>query len=58
MDRGIARLFTSWTPLGDINTNLGGLMVLENSPQLGNVKNDYGQRDVDTYYEDDPNAEE
>jgi ectoine hydroxylase-related dioxygenase (phytanoyl-CoA dioxygenase family) len=32
--------------------------VLENSHKLDHIKNDYGQRDVDTYCDDDPNAEE
>lgn len=58
MNRGTTRLFTSWTPLGDIDRRLGGLMILENSHKLEPIKQDYGQRDVDTYCEDDPNAEE
>jgi len=58
MNRGTTRLFTAWTPLGDIDTHLGGLIVLENSHRLDEIRNTYGQRDVDTYCEDDPNAEE
>lgn len=58
MNRGTTQLYTAWTPLGDIDTRLGGLMILENSHKLEQIKSNYGQRDVDTYCEDDPNAEE
>ena len=58
MNRGTTRLYTAWTPLGDIDRKLGGLIILENSHKLDHIKNDYGQRDVDTYCDDDPNAEE
>ena len=58
MNRGTTNLFTAWTPLGDIDHRLGGLIILENSHKLDDVKREYGQRDVDTYCEDDPNAEE
>lgn len=58
MNRGTTQLYTSWTPLGDIDTRLGGLIILENSHKLEHIKGGYGQRDVDTYCEDDPDAEE
>lgn len=58
MNRGTSRLFTAWTPLGEIDRHLGGLIILEGSHKLEDIKNDYGQRDVDTYCDDDPNAEE
>lgn len=58
MNRGTTRLYTAWTPLGEIDRKLGGLIILENSHKLDHIKNDYGQRDVDTYCDDDPNAEE
>ena len=58
MNRGTTDLFTAWTPLGDIDRQLGGLIVLENSHKLDEIRSTYGQRDVDTYCEDDPNAEE
>ena len=58
MNRGTSKLFTAWTPLGDIDTRLGGLIVLERSHRLDEIRNTYGQRDVDTYCEDDPNASE
>ncbi len=58
MNRGTSQLFTAWTPLGEIDTRLGGLIVLEHSHRLDEIRNTYGQRDVDTYCEDDPNAGE
>jgi hypothetical protein len=58
MNRGTLNLYTAWTPLGDIDTTLGGLIVLEKSHRLEEIVQSYGQRDVDTYCEDDPNAEE
>lgn len=58
MNRGTLNLFTAWTPLDDIDTTLGGLIVLERSHRLDEIVSSYGQRDVDTYCEDDPNAEE
>jgi hypothetical protein len=58
MNRGTSQLFTAWTPLGDIDHRLGGLIILEQSHTQESIKQDYGQRDVDTYCEDDPSAEE
>jgi ectoine hydroxylase-related dioxygenase (phytanoyl-CoA dioxygenase family) len=58
MNRGTTRLYTAWTPLGEIDTRLGGLIVLENSHKLDEIRNTYGQRDVDTYCDDDPNEAE
>ncbi|MGB5960440.1 MAG: phytanoyl-CoA dioxygenase family protein [Coleofasciculaceae cyanobacterium] len=49
MGRGTPNLYTVWTPLGDISSEMGGLMILENSHQIGTIKNSYGQRDVDSY---------
>jgi hypothetical protein len=57
MNRGTTNLYTAWTPLGDIDERLGGLIVLENSHTREDIKSTYGQRDVDTYCEDDPGAE-
>ena len=31
MGRGTKNLFTSWTPLGDVPLEMGGLIILENS---------------------------
>ena len=49
MGRGTDKLYTVWTPLGDISWELGGLMILENSHRLETIKNRYGQMDVDSY---------
>lgn len=57
MNRGTLQLYTAWTPLGEIDTHLGGLIVLEGSHKLEDVRETYGSRDVDTYCEDDPDAE-
>jgi hypothetical protein len=51
MGRGTTNLYTSWTPLGDIDRRLGGLMVLEGSHRLEHLKATYGRTDVDTYCE-------
>ncbi len=49
MNRGTAKLLTAWTPLGDIDTTLGGVAVLEGSHRLDDIIRDYATRDVDTY---------
>jgi hypothetical protein len=49
MGRGTDKLYTAWTPLGNISWELGGLMMLENSHCLENIKNSYGRMDVDSY---------
>ncbi len=49
MGRGTDKLYTAWTPLGDISWELGGLMILEKSHHLENIKNRYGRMDVDSY---------
>ena len=51
MGRGTKRLLTTWTPLGDIPREMGGLVILENSHRLEQVKAGYGTLDVDTYCE-------
>lgn len=43
------RLFTAWTPLGDITYAMGGLLLLEGSHKLENLKEGYWNSDVDTY---------
>jgi hypothetical protein len=45
------RLYSAWTPIGDIDFSLGGLMVLENSHRNERLKSTYGAMDVDTYCE-------
>jgi hypothetical protein len=49
MGRGTHDLYTAWTPLGDIDYQLGGLMILEGSNRLENVREEYLSRDVDEY---------
>lgn len=49
MGRGTTRLYTSWTPLGDIDLDMGGLMVLEKSHLHEKLKANYGSKDVDTF---------
>ena len=49
MGRGTQNLFTSWTPFGDVPLIKGGLMILENSHRLEEIKSTYGQMDVDVY---------
>ncbi|MCC6127129.1 MAG: phytanoyl-CoA dioxygenase family protein [Pirellulales bacterium] len=49
MGRGTKQLFTSWTPLEDVPKEKGGLMILEGSHRLEDVKSTYGELDVDTY---------
>lgn len=57
MGRGTPRLYTAWTPLGDVDLSLGGLMVLENSHRRGEKLGNYLQRDVDSFCANGPNAE-
>jgi len=58
MGRGTKHLHTSWTPLGDIPLPMGGLMILESSHRLEEVKSTYGQLDVDVYCTNYPDAAE
>jgi Phytanoyl-CoA dioxygenase (PhyH) len=58
MGRGTHDLYTAWTPLGDIDYLLGGLIVLEGSNRLENVREEYLTRDVDEYCENVEGEEE
>lgn len=51
MGRGTNKICTAWIPLGDIPVHVGGLMILEGSHKLQEVKDSYGQMDVDTVCE-------
>ncbi len=55
MNRGTKRLYTAWTPLGDVSYELGGLIVLEGSHHKREVLGDYWEFDVDTYCVDSKN---
>ncbi|NLC59090.1 MAG: phytanoyl-CoA dioxygenase family protein [Armatimonadetes bacterium] len=47
MGRGTDRLYTVWTPLGDISYEMGPLAVFAGSHRLRRVKETYGRLDVD-----------
>lgn len=49
MGRGTKRLYTAWTPVGDIPIETGGLLVLEHSHLHERLNNGYGSEDVDTF---------
>ena len=49
MGRGTTNLYTSWTPLGDVPFEQGGLMVLEGSHTRDRLIRTYGQKDVDKF---------
>ncbi len=58
MGRGTHDLYTAWTPLGDVDYELGGLMILEDSHRLRSLREGYLRRDVDEYCENVPGEEE
>lgn len=58
MNRGTPRLLTAWVPLGDISYDLGGLIVLENSHKNDRIRETYAKKDVDSYCENRPHADE
>lgn len=49
MGRGTTNLYTTWTPLGDIPLEMGGLLILERSHRHERLNNGYGRKDVDAY---------
>ncbi len=51
MGRGTKRLYTAWTPIGDVPLETGGLMVLEKSHQHERLNSGYATKDVDTFCE-------
>lgn len=51
MGRGTKRLYTAWTPYGDVPREMGGLMVLERSHRNQRLVDGYGSKDVDMYCE-------
>ena len=56
MGRGTPKLFTAWTPLGDIPLSVGGLILLEGSHQRQDLTGAYLAQDVDSYCENGPAA--
>jgi len=57
MGRGTRKLYTAWTPYGDISLDIGGLMLLESSHKEAERIAKYLSRDVDEYCTNGPNAE-
>lgn len=51
MNRGTHNLYTSWTPIGDVSLDIGGLMVLEGSHKIDRLRQNYSMKDVDKYCE-------
>jgi hypothetical protein len=49
MGRGTHRLYTAWTPMGDVDFEQGGLMILESSPTHAQRLQTYLNKDVDAY---------
>ncbi len=58
MNRGTDQLYTTWTPLGAVPFDEGGLMVLEKSHTCEEALGDYWRMDVDTYCSNGPEASE
>lgn len=59
MGRGTKKLYTLWTPLGDIAYDMGGLAFCLGSQHFERIKQTYGQMDVDRdnvvgWFSDDP----
>jgi hypothetical protein len=57
MNRGTHQLYTSWTPIGDVPLEMGGLMVLENSHQHRKLRENYSMKDVDAFCENKVGAD-
>jgi ectoine hydroxylase-related dioxygenase (phytanoyl-CoA dioxygenase family) len=56
MNRGTHNLYTAWTPIGDVDFEQGGLIVLERSNHHHRLRETYGMQDVDAYCENKPEA--
>ncbi|GIX05897.1 MAG: hypothetical protein KatS3mg115_0300 [Candidatus Poribacteria bacterium] len=54
MGRGTSRLYTAWTPIGDVPYQEGALMVLENSHRIEELLNTYAKIDVDDLSKPNP----
>lgn len=59
MGRGTKQLCTTWTPLGDISYDMGGLAICLGSQHFRKLKETYGEMDVDRdkvtgWFSDDP----
>ena len=49
MGRGTHNVYTAWTPIGDVNLEMGGLMVLEGTRHHESRLQSYFKKDVDSY---------
>jgi hypothetical protein len=49
MGRGTTKLYTAWTPMGDVPLTMGGLLILERSHTHTRLNSNYGRKDVDSY---------
>ncbi|HZM06087.1 MAG TPA: phytanoyl-CoA dioxygenase family protein [Candidatus Saccharimonadales bacterium] len=49
MGRGTHNVYTAWTPIGDVNMEMGGLMVLEGTRDHESRLQSYYKKDVDSY---------
>jgi len=47
INRGTGNLYSTWIPLGDVNREIGTLIVLENSHKLEDLKQTYSYKDAD-----------
>lgn len=56
MGRGTHELFTAWTPMGDNDFSVGGLLLLEGSNNHNGLAKSYWMSDVDTCCVNKPNA--
>jgi len=57
MGRGTPNLYTMWTPLGDVDRTLGGLLILEHSHHHQRLRDTYCRKDVDSYCTNKPSGE-
>jgi hypothetical protein len=58
MGRGTHNLYTAWTPIGDVDFEQGGLMILESSTKHAGYLSNYLNKDVDSYCLNGPYAED
>ncbi|MBC8161058.1 MAG: phytanoyl-CoA dioxygenase family protein [Roseiflexaceae bacterium] len=49
MGRGTPKVYTAWTPIGDIPLSTGGLLILERSHTHERLNENYGKKDVDSF---------
>ena len=56
MGRGTQNLYTAWTPLGDVERSLGGVILLERSHHHQKLRETYCKKDVDTYCSNKPSG--